>query len=1134
MAREAWHVMDEELAAETGGSADTAEGADEAEAWYFDLPQGAWERQEQKNRTLRQTVKQNISHQEEEAEAAARRDPFRHRNAPGRAAPPEPTWRLNPPGSPQYVPETPAAWNDDDVAWEIPEATADELAVPAPVLQMTPILGAEEAWEEGESVPARNHDPEVPAPLAADEAMPWSPPTTQFDPIAADADGNANGEESLMAMMKRDTEPGREAPAPPAAPAEPLSRWDEMFSAPAGESMVDAMRAWSAKEDANDPPDEMLKPFDWEDPAAESPAAPPSAKLTPMEAELEEWLAVAAVPAVAAATAEPTDLDEWPTELPEGAFAASEAAPVEAVDPAFSEAETPALPVEAFASAAPWGETLPGDDTELHSLVGGPRPGLLKRLLLGKPSKMASTDASAAHNNRSDDGSAWLAPPAVAWPANSSDLAPHGKAAASDWQVDDGEPGADGPATSADNSESDDRPATFGAWLVPEDQAPVVTPAEAAAWETHDLAEAIETSAPDAWPVALGETEGGTPDSGVNEHAILAAHHVTDGETPGPENALSAPAEADSEPVILHAESVSNEPPPRPGRLWPEDDDDAGTPWTFEQAEDSASATIADPFVGGSGGAPPGPPDSPPTDQADDDDDPWAAFMSARESEGPVPFASPATATPGAPVSWGTSTPESPTNSGDDLAPETSTDEDDPWAAVVAASGYDDTPAASSQVYFKRRDGSTNQPVQEDESRDQAPDATPDPRGEIERRLFEPEPLEWNPAPEPEPAPSFALSEASEAEWLSEPFAPAEAPVAAPTPGFWEDDNDVVLRAFLEKANEAEEEHQASGPDEAEPGPLDALFGRQASAIEAELNEPELERPSFAQAPPWAQPRVPGSSQGVTASLQRVVEPDEWTPPPLDPDGRFFGPQGREPLPFGGDDEDADRHPVAGAARSRGKTLIRELVETGLLALLVFLAVRASFQNFKVDGNSMFPTLENGQFLIVNKLVYSEVDLDKLSGFLPFVDVGTDEKRHVFHPPERGDIIVLRDPRRPETDLIKRVVGLPGETIEIVDGKVAINGFRLEEPYITTQWHYNMPKTSIPIGQYFVMGDNRDNSLDSRSAQVGPVPEELIIGKTFVSYWPSSKFGLAPNGNPQLTEEPLSSANRVGKTEAAP
>lgn len=207
------------------------------------------------------------------------------------------------------------------------------------------------------------------------------------------------------------------------------------------------------------------------------------------------------------------------------------------------------------------------------------------------------------------------------------------------------------------------------------------------------------------------------------------------------------------------------------------------------------------------------------------------------------------------------------------------------------------------------------------------------------------------------------------------------------------------------------------------------------------------------------------------------------------------------------------------ARRRRTRTIVRELTETGFLALIVFLAVRASLQNFKVDGNSMFPTLHNGQFLIVNKLVYAEIDTTTLSKLLPFLDSGTSSKKNAFHGPQRGDIVVLVDPQRSTTDLVKRIIGLPGDSLEIVDGKVYINDQLLIEPYIKTPWHDTKPKVEIPSGQYFVMGDNRDNSLDSRSPQVGLIPADHIIGKALLSYWPADRFGPAPNGTPTLSAQ---------------
>jgi len=198
-----------------------------------------------------------------------------------------------------------------------------------------------------------------------------------------------------------------------------------------------------------------------------------------------------------------------------------------------------------------------------------------------------------------------------------------------------------------------------------------------------------------------------------------------------------------------------------------------------------------------------------------------------------------------------------------------------------------------------------------------------------------------------------------------------------------------------------------------------------------------------------------------------------------------------------------------------GHTLIREIVETGLLAILVFLAVRASVQHYRVEGHSMDPTLDDGEFLLVNSLVYSKVDLNAFGEWVPFWDPAEPDERFVFHGPERGDIIVLHHRVQVENrDLVKRVIGLPGDTVEVRDGVVIINGRILEEPYITEPWGGNFDAKVMPPGQYFVMGDNRNNSLDSRI--FGPVLIEDIVGKALVSWWPRDAIGLSPNEKPKL------------------
>jgi len=378
---------------------------------------------------------------------------------------------------------------------------------------------------------------------------------------------------------------------------------------------------------------------------------------------------------------------------------------------------------------------------------------------------------------------------------------------------------------------------------------------------------------------------------------------------------------------------------------------------------------------------------------------------------------------------------------------------------------------------------------------------------------------------DPEPEPVFIAPE-SYVETVANTHTPEYTRPPVAENAYWIDDgepdeDDVVLRAFEAHAATPQQEryaaHHAPAPPVAQPEEhvFEELLGEEGDEMVEEVSAASADFRSFGRQQGWAPQR---SAVELSApALSPRAAPRPWETPF---DAPPSAPRFDHPEEFAAPDRDkAD-------SGSKTRTLIRELVETGLLALLVFLSVRASFQNFKVDGLSMFPTLEDGQFLIVNKLVYAEVDVEKLSTFVPFVDPGDTPQRYVFHGPERGDIVVLKDPRVPAQDLIKRVVGLPGETIEIKDGRVYINDFRLEEPYIKSEWHDNKGKVLIPAGEYFVMGDNRDNSKDSRSSQVGFVPKDLIIGKATLSYWPKNKFGLAPN-EPGSSDKPTLSSVRI-------
>lgn len=185
---------------------------------------------------------------------------------------------------------------------------------------------------------------------------------------------------------------------------------------------------------------------------------------------------------------------------------------------------------------------------------------------------------------------------------------------------------------------------------------------------------------------------------------------------------------------------------------------------------------------------------------------------------------------------------------------------------------------------------------------------------------------------------------------------------------------------------------------------------------------------------------------------------------------------------------------------------LRELVEAALLALFVFFVLQLSVQNFKVEGSSMEPTLSEGQYLLVNKLVYLRLDTSRLARFIPFREATQQEAAYLLHPPQRGEIIVFHFPRDPRRDFVKRVIGVPGDTVEVRRGVVYLNGLPLEEPYIIEPSFDTRPALRLRPGEYYVLGDHRRASNDSRDW--GPVPEENIIGKVLLTYWPPDRFGV--------------------------
>jgi signal peptidase I len=203
----------------------------------------------------------------------------------------------------------------------------------------------------------------------------------------------------------------------------------------------------------------------------------------------------------------------------------------------------------------------------------------------------------------------------------------------------------------------------------------------------------------------------------------------------------------------------------------------------------------------------------------------------------------------------------------------------------------------------------------------------------------------------------------------------------------------------------------------------------------------------------------------------------------------------------------------------RARRIGRELVETVILALLIFFAVKAVVQNFRVEGSSMEPSLHTEQYLLVNKALYFRVNMDKVHDVLPFIAGDNGQKRHLFRAPRRGDVIVFKYPGDPSRDFIKRVIGVPGDTVEVHDGTVFVNGSPLTENYIKERPNYTYAPKTVPVGSYWVLGDNRNNSFDSHAwassctafQQCDFVPEENIIGQAWVSYWPFDTLGFVNN-----------------------
>jgi len=175
---------------------------------------------------------------------------------------------------------------------------------------------------------------------------------------------------------------------------------------------------------------------------------------------------------------------------------------------------------------------------------------------------------------------------------------------------------------------------------------------------------------------------------------------------------------------------------------------------------------------------------------------------------------------------------------------------------------------------------------------------------------------------------------------------------------------------------------------------------------------------------------------------------------------------------------------VPPADQARRSHLLREIVETVLLTAAIFLVVNAATGRFRIEGQSMEPNLHDGEYVLIDKISY------------------------LLHSPERGDVVVFTPPNN-DRDYIKRIIGLPGDTVEINGGRVFVNGVVLDEPYLSGAIHSDMPPHVVEAGRYFVLGDNRNNSSDSRA--FGSITPQSIVGRAWLVYWPPSDWSTVPH-----------------------
>ena len=240
--------------------------------------------------------------------------------------------------------------------------------------------------------------------------------------------------------------------------------------------------------------------------------------------------------------------------------------------------------------------------------------------------------------------------------------------------------------------------------------------------------------------------------------------------------------------------------------------------------------------------------------------------------------------------------------------------------------------------------------------------------------------------------------------------------------------------------------------------------------------------------PPRLDPLGPSArALAVAASHRGLGEHDPWGAPQAPPAPVERGAL-RRVWPFG----------------LRG---LSEALEVVALALLMFMIVRGVAQNFIVDGGSMEPNFQHADMVVVNKLAYRSFDLS----WLPLIE---EDEWRPFGAIDQGDVVVFAFPLGQDRDFIKRVVALPGQTVEVRDEQVLVDGAVLDEPYLLHAPRYSFGPQTVPPGHVFVLGDARNNSYDSHAW--GMLQQGLIVGRAELRYWPLDRFGVVGHEEPGM------------------